>query len=342
MGISVSMENRRISRINPILFAKQPKVLIEEIEEYKRETERLGRIYDLHRQLGATLDLDSMLEAFSRWLAPLSAHTLVAYQRRSRQKLHSACSCHGPHRLQRVAAAKRLLSESNPGAPQKGYLPELNQFYHLWPLDPDHSDCLLIIHPHAKLSTAPFLKLEEEVLDELRGPLERALAYEDLYDQARRDALTGLVNRRVFEERADVEMAHAQRHKQPLTLACLDLDFFKVINDRLGHAEGDQALKTVSQTFTKTVRDSDLLARVGGDEFAMILPNTSLENAALLMERLCKAVRALQISAPDSAPLGVSVGIASWNTEDSLESWWQRADAALYRAKEAGRSQVCI
>ncbi|MBF0213751.1 MAG: GGDEF domain-containing protein [Magnetococcales bacterium] len=339
MGISISLENRRRLMIDPSLFAQKPRALVEEIEEYRKETERLGRIYDLHRQLGTTLDLDSMIEAFSRWLIPVMSHNLVAYRRFGR-RIHTACSCHGPDRQQLQELAQELMSQPL-HEKRSGELPLVERFYHLWPLDPDHADCLLVIHPCPELSTAPFLHLEEEVLDELRGPLERAMAYEDLYDQARRDALTGLVNRRVFEERAAMEMAHASRHGNPLVLACLDLDHFKAINDRLGHGEGDVVLQTVSQTFARIVRDSDLLARVGGDEFAMILPSTPLEKANLLMERLCGAVKALNIRAPGSDALGVSVGLALWQSPDTLQTWWEHADAALYRAKAAGRSQVC-
>ncbi|MBF0614443.1 MAG: GGDEF domain-containing protein [Magnetococcales bacterium] len=338
MGISISLENRRKLMIDPALFAQKPRALIEEIEEYRKETERLGRIYELHRQLGTTLDLDSMIDAFSRWLIPVMPHNLVAYRRFGR-RMHTACSCHGPDRQLLQELAQELLNQPITDK-RSGDLPSVDRYYHLWPLDPHHEDCLLVIHPCPEISTAPFLHLEEEILEELRGPLERALAYEDLYDQARRDALTGLVNRRVFEERAAMEMAHAHRDGRPLALACLDLDHFKAINDRLGHGEGDAVLQTVSRTFARIVRDSDLLARIGGDEFAMILPNTPLDKANLLMERLCNAVRALDIHAPGSAPLGVSVGLALWQPHQSLQLWWESADAALYRAKAAGRSQV--
>ncbi|MBF0163369.1 MAG: GGDEF domain-containing protein [Magnetococcales bacterium] len=342
MGISISLENRRKAMINPALFAKQPRALIEEIEEYRKETERLGRIYDLHRQLGMSLDMDTMIEAISRWLVPVMPHNLVAYRRFDR-RIHTACSSHGPDRLRLQEIAQELMRHPM-REKRSGCLTSVARYYHLWPLDPNHNDCLLVIHECADLSSAPFEHLEAEVLEELRGPLERALAYEDLYDQARRDSLTGLVNRRVFEERAALEMAHAHRHGNPLVLACLDLDHFKAINDRMGHGEGDVVLQKVSKTFARIVRDSDLLARVGGDEFAMILPSTSLENANLLMERLCKAVRELNIGAPGSEPLGVSVGLALWQPAGhaTLEAWWQSADAALYRAKASGRSQVCF
>lgn len=341
MGISISLHNRRIPMINPSLFAKHPRDLIEEIAEYKRETERLGKIYDLHRQLSTTLDLDAMIETFSRWLAPMTPHHLVAYRHFGRKRIHIACSAHGPLRLQMQAAAYELMIHPVDGV-IKGDLSSINQHFHLWSLNSDHNDSLLILHPRPDVAAIPFCNFETEILHELRGPLKRALAYDDLYDQARRDLLTGLVNRRVFEERAIMEMANAHRSGHPLALACMDLDHFKAINDCLGHGKGDEVLQTVSQTFARTVRDSDLLARVGGDEFAMILPNTSLENAGLLMERLCRAIRDLNISAPDTPSLGVSVGIALWSSNDSMEHWWHLADAALYRAKSKGRSQVCF
>ncbi len=339
MGVHVALDNRRKHRINPDLFARKPTDLLEEIEGYKRQTERLARIYDLHRKLGKTLDLNAMIEALSRWLMPMLEHDLLAYRHFGRQRLPAACSCHGPDRKQLMESAMLLMSQ-----PIKyvcnGTIAGTDLFYHLWPLDENNEECLLIIHRKFYPGTDPFCQLAGEFLQELRGPLERALAYEDLYDQARHDTLTGLVNRRVFEERVIQEMANAQRYGHPLVLACLDLDHFKAINDRLGHLRGDAVLREVSATFAKIVRDSDLLARVGGDEFAMILSNTSLESATLLMDRLCHSVTALDICAPGSKPLGVSIGLTAWKPGIPFEAWWNQTDEALYQAKASGRSQV--
>ncbi len=339
MGVHVALESRRKQRIDPDLFARQPTDLLEEIEGYKRQTERLARIYDLHRQLGKTLDLNSMIEALSRWLAPMLAHDLLAYRHFGRQRTPAACSCHGPDRKQLMESALLLMSKPIIKT-CNGRMPGTNLFYHLWPLDPDNEECLLLIHKGCHPGKDPFCQLASEFLQELRGPLERALAYEDLYDQARHDLLTGLVNRRVFEERVVQEMANALRYGHPLVLACLDLDYFKAINDQMGHLRGDAVLRQVSKTFSKIVRDSDLLARVGGDEFAMVLPNTSLKSAQMLMNRLCRSITDLNVCAPGSKPLGVSIGLTAWKPGTAFENWWNQTDEALYRAKASGRSQA--
>ncbi|MBF0272145.1 MAG: GGDEF domain-containing protein [Magnetococcales bacterium] len=343
MGTTLSHTSRHAARINPSQFAKQAHELIEEIEEYIQENERNGQIYAMHRLLGSTVDLDAMIGAFSRWLSQITTHYLVAFRFLGGRRICSACShdsCRVPPRLQLNAIFNKLISHSS-AERQVGSFRQSDLYYHFWQLDRQDKDCLLIVHPKPELLVPPFQNFEEEILKELMGPLNRALAYERLYDLARRDALTGLANRRVFEERAITEMATANRQGHPLVLACMDLDHFKVINDRLGHGRGDEVLQTVSQTFSRMVRDSDLLARVGGDEFIMILPNTTLENAGQLMERLCASIRGLDIRVPGFPALGVSVGLALWRPNDSLESWSHQADEALYRAKSAGRSRVC-
>lgn len=341
MGISVSLSRKRTTEIDPTLFAKYPTDLREEIEDYKRETMRLSRIYDLHRKLGETLDLDSMLEAFSRWLSPKVDHDLVAYRHAGRGRVPTACSCHGPQRQKLLDSAIRLL-ENPEDREACDRVACLGLVFQRWTLGEDDKDCLLLIHRSDVSDRHLGLAEVESVLDDLRGPLERALVYEDLYEQARKDALTGLVNRRVFMERAEQERIQADRYGNPLVLACLDLDFFKEINDTLGHGEGDCVLRRVSSTFSGIVRDADLLARTGGDEFALILPNTPLASARQLMDRICESVRALKIGVPGAAMLGVSIGLAQWEKGDRLKDWWEKADAALYRAKANGRSQVAV
>lgn len=338
MNIHASFEKHQ-QLVSPALFSRYPVDLVEEIKEYKRQTERLGRIYELHRKLGETLDLNAMIEAFSLWLAPHLSHRLVAYRHFDQIHLTTACSCHGEPRGELLAAALELMKEPI-GRAECGWVDSCGLFYHLWPLNQENNDCLLVFHQKSRMQMEASFKMLEDVLQDLRGPLQRTLAYEELYNQARRDALTGLVNRRVFEERITQELANAERYDLPLVLACLDLDHFKAINDNLGHAAGDAALKEVSQTFSNIVRDSDCLARIGGDEFAMVLPNTHMENAQQLMNRLCQAVVALDIHAPHAPALGVSIGLAFWQPGVTYKMLWEQADSALYRAKSAGRSRV--
>ncbi|MBF0142449.1 MAG: GGDEF domain-containing protein [Magnetococcales bacterium] len=283
-----------------------------------------------------------MIEAFSNWLTPYFEHELVAFRHLPRKKMVVVCLGHGPRRQSLVDEARRSLEEG-PGDGVEvgselgklglscrtfvlGTLPDLGRLAVIYRRDPDNE--------------ALFLAFMEEILHELRAPLERALAYEELYELARCDALTGLVNRRVFEETLFQEMAKAMRYRSPLVAAALDLDHFKAVNDHLGHAEGDQVLIQVSRTLGRIIRDTDLLARVGGDEFALILPNTELEQATLLTRRLCHAIQALGIQAPGSPPLGVSIGMAAWQEGEGGEAWLARADQALYRAKAEGRNCV--
>ncbi|MEO5326846.1 MAG: GGDEF domain-containing protein [Magnetococcus sp. THC-1_WYH] len=341
MGICVSLSSRKTPEIDPALFARHPTDLQEELEDYKRETIRLSRVYELNRKLGETLDLDSMLGVFSRWVSRKIDHELVALRHSGCPRTPMACSCHGPYRQKLVDAATRLF-ENSMDQEILNQLERLGLVAQRWILDREGNDCLLMIHREDSLAEYGHLQEVEAVLGDLRGPLERALVYENLYDQARKDALTGLVNRRVFMERAEQERIKADRYHCPLVLACLDLDYFKEINDSLGHGEGDLVLKKVSQTFLGMIRDADLLARTGGDEFALILPNTTLANAGMLMTRICDKVRELNIVASTSTVLGVSIGLAPWEKHDDLSQWWEKADAALYRAKAGGRSQVSL
>ncbi|MEO5378567.1 MAG: GGDEF domain-containing protein [Magnetococcus sp. DMHC-6] len=339
MGILVNLKCHTMPKSRPVLLSRKPSNLILELDRYRRKSEELAKIYELHRQLGEQLDLASMIEALSAWLMPYFKHSLLAYSHPTRNRIHISCSCHGPLRTKLITAAYTLF-ETNSNLPKSGFLEEIELYYDLPRLNNDWGSLLILHDQPNHLSNCQELSII--FLEELHGPLERALAYEDLYDQARRDALTGLVNRRVFQERLTQEIANSQRYGNPLALAGLDLDHFKEINDHLGHAEGDQTLLRVSQILAKMIRDSDLLARIGGDEFALILPNTDLDNGKTLMNRLCQAVRALNIQVPGFPPLGVSIGLTLYQPGLSQERWLEQVDQALYRAKAEGRSRVSI
>jgi diguanylate cyclase (GGDEF)-like protein len=160
---------------------------------------------------------------------------------------------------------------------------------------------------------------------------------------AREDALTGLANRRCFEERARDELSRAARYQHSLSLLLADLDHFKEINDTYGHPYGDTVLKEVGQTFARHCRSSDLCARYGGEEFVILLPETPLPEARLVAERLCAAVRNLSFTqGAKEVHVTASFGIACVNTAhpQSLEELVEQADQALYAAKRNGRNRV--
>ena len=165
----------------------------------------------------------------------------------------------------------------------------------------------------------------DNVLEVLSEPLQRALDYEDLFDQVRQDSLTGLANRRVFDEQIPPLLASARRHGFPVTLCSMDLDKFKQVNDQFGHAEGDRVLRQVALTFAKMVRSSDILVRMGGDEFFLVLPYTDLQSAHCLGQRLCHAVDALDIFSKPGEKFGVSIGLVQWHPDLSKEEWIQNA-----------------
>ena len=169
---------------------------------------------------------------------------------------------------------------------------------------------------------------------------------EQLHHLATYDALTGLINRRAIREHAEAELARASRTNGLLTLALIDVDHFKAVNDRHGHAAGDLALQMVSDTLAATIRPYDWLGRWGGEEFLAILPGADDAAALGLGERLCEAIAAAPLTLSDAppVPLSISVGLADGRgrTVAELDLLLQRADKALYTAKREGRNRVCV
>lgn len=160
--------------------------------------------------------------------------------------------------------------------------------------------------------------------------------------EARHDLLTGLLNRRGFIAGAQPLWSTANRRQRPLSLLMVDLDNFKAINDHHGHAGGDQALQAVARLLTQQSREGDLVGRWGGEEFVVLLPETSLEEARVLAERLRTAIAALPASSCGGATLTASLGVAGRSGNTSLEQLVNEADRQLYLAKEQGRNRVCV
>ncbi len=173
--------------------------------------------------------------------------------------------------------------------------------------------------------------------------LERLREQSEAFErQAHEDTLTGLANRRAFDARLAEAVAGARCSGRPLCLAVVDIDHFKAINDRWSHAAGDEALKAVAHTLRETARASDTVARWGGEEFALLLPDTELDAALALCERLRLAVQAIDcVGFAPGLRLSVSIGLAGDAGFGHHERLLSRADAALYRAKQEGRNRVC-
>jgi diguanylate cyclase (GGDEF)-like protein len=159
------------------------------------------------------------------------------------------------------------------------------------------------------------------------------------------DALTGIANRRHWDWRLAEEIARAQRYRYPVAVLMVDIDHFKRVNDTHGHQVGDEVLRQVAERLRSTLRRTDFLARYGGEEFGIIAPQTALEAAKVLAERLRRAIarEPIQVNNELSIPLTISVGVAVFPDHAQNESdLVAAADAALYRAKQDGRNCVRV
>jgi diguanylate cyclase (GGDEF)-like protein len=159
------------------------------------------------------------------------------------------------------------------------------------------------------------------------------------------DALTGLYNRRWWDERYERIVSRADRNQSPLAIVVIDVDKFKQYNDNFGHISGDAVLRAVAKVLAANLRPTDIAARYGGEEFVVALPSTDLAGALVAAERVRNAVASASIedSTGERLPsVTISLGIATLLTKDSTESLFARADAALYTAKNSGRNQVCV
>ncbi|WP_051938073.1 GGDEF domain-containing protein [Ferriphaselus sp. R-1] len=166
----------------------------------------------------------------------------------------------------------------------------------------------------------------------------------ELHRQARLDYLTGLSNRRDFMERAQLELARTQRYGNALSVLMLDVDNFKKINDSHGHDAGDMVLKSIALTFHKVLRSVDIIGRLGGEEFAVILPETGVETALEVAERLRETISASEVALSDGLRIHftVSIGAASINNiASNIDTLLRESDRALYKAKLTGKNKVC-
>jgi diguanylate cyclase (GGDEF)-like protein len=194
-------------------------------------------------------------------------------------------------------------------------------------------------------SRSPDHRFAEDEIRELEelaaraGPaIENARRFREARQLADLDALTGLHNRRYFHETLAREVARAHRYGRALALVVFDLDDFKAINDRIGHLAGDAVLAETAERVKDVVRSADIACRVGGDEFAVILPESSTADADQLYHRLLGAVSTRPVG--QAGRLFVSAGIAELTEADDPTTFFERADEALYRAKERGKGQV--
>ena len=190
---------------------------------------------------------------------------------------------------------------------------------------------LMVLAGFAALAVRRSVEAERRIRNELRRI-------------AMTDELTGLANRREFMASLERAMASARRNRRPLSLALLDIDHFKRVNDNYGHPSGDAVIRSVALTAVDIMRGQDTVGRIGGEEFAIVLPDCSGTDAFAACERLRLAIREadLEMETGDAISVTLSTGIATFSPNDSPETIIARADAALYDAKNGGRDQVLL
>jgi diguanylate cyclase (GGDEF)-like protein len=158
------------------------------------------------------------------------------------------------------------------------------------------------------------------------------------------DGLTGLYNRRFWQEQFEMEYKRDQRNESPSALMMLDIDHFKKVNDTYGHPAGDEVIKTVADIIKKAIRETDIAGRYGGEEFAIILPDTPVANVEFVAERIRRQVeKCVMIYDEIEISFTISIGIAGFKrTDKDSAQWLDSADKALYKAKGAGRNRVIL
>jgi diguanylate cyclase (GGDEF)-like protein len=196
---------------------------------------------------------------------------------------------------------------------------------------------------HYRLDTEEKNRNLEKEKDRLKLEINKRRQLENkLRELASTDPLTGAANRRHFMELANKEFDRILRHNQRMALAVMDIDHFKKVNDTYGHPVGDEVLQVLVQLCHTTLRSSDLIGRLGGEEFGILLVETDMEDACLVADRLCHKLSQLRLTAKDGElAFTVSIGVTDVRQEDeSLEAIMKRADEALYQAKNSGRNRV--
>ena len=185
-------------------------------------------------------------------------------------------------------------------------------------------------------------KLAEWLASQAAVALDNARLHDVVQRQAITDDLTGLVNRRRFIEALDAEVERARRFGAPLTIVLADLDNFKQVNDEFGHHGGDVVLRAFADLIRSHVRDVDVSGRIGGEEFAILLPETDRAGAAHVAERMRRSLNSVPISISEESAIHAasSFGVAELAPEQSGDDLFREADAALYRAKNEGKNRV--
>jgi diguanylate cyclase (GGDEF)-like protein len=197
------------------------------------------------------------------------------------------------------------------------------------------------VNHNLRLNWARDQQRQQDMLSLQQEVERRTLLEEELKKQALTDPLTGVNNRRSFVKSLEREISMSDRHQTSMSLITFDVDHFKSINDQYGHDVGDQVLIALAQHIPKQLRSTDIFARIGGEEFAIILPGANLSQAQKIAENICHSIRTLKIPAREQTlSVTSSFGSVEHASGESSQMLLKRVDICMYRAKENGRDRV--
>lgn len=342
--------------------------LAQERDVLKRCNQRLAGLNQLTQALAGSLKAEAVVQALFDGLPALIGADLIGVARGNPRQVWTWMK--EPARDREAAARAHVLSRVERGYSRITAGATTLRMVHSRPLPIAAADAAgkcrwqggmaydipLVFGPNstgvlhiARTGAAPLTEQEQQLLatvgTSLSLSLRNADTYQHIQELALRDPLTGVLNRRALDAPLAREFKAGLRYGTPACLMLLDLDYFKTVNDRLGHLAGDQVLKDLAALMTDTVRNIDIVGRYGGEEFAVILPHTSLEQAHRLAERLRGDIERQAFQLEDgTVRTTVSIGLADvpHPTIASIADWVNAADSALYEAKAQGRNRVVV
>jgi two-component system, cell cycle response regulator len=299
------------------------------------------------RALSVCGEFPRLFDLFSQFLRQVMTYRWIALATESPRRL--AIHCHPAIAAQAEMEARAALGLTGDSLmiqieDQSATTAEMGPAPQLFPIS-------LVNLEVGRLALAPCTPLDIQdqalmavVVRELGGPIRITALIEESQRLATVDPLTSLLNRRAFLSSLDLEMERSRRLSYPVSLLLLDIDHFKQLNDRHGHAFGDAVLAAFGGSLSRHLRKVDLVARWGGEEFVATLSGTDAHGAQTVAERLRAAVATIELRAPDGSKVGVtaSFGVATWNRSEGRDNVIDRADRAMYDAKHAGRNRVRV
>ena len=299
--------------------------------------EVLERVFRLYRTARGLLDVEGTIRSYSKWLSEYCDVAFLVY-RDSRFAVETAGSGEKDERssVYRSEIDAIIRGDWVPGTVDFDY--ETVRI-HGRILSGEKGNGFLVVAIPAESDDSGVGPLLDESIVPLTDALTRAFVYERLSERAGTDAITGLPNRHLFEDQIRHWIEQAQRFGRSLTLATFDLDGFKTINDTRGHAAGDSALKNVAEAMLRSRRGSDFVARIGGDEFAAILPETDPVGAEVFVTRVRDSIEERAIPSGDGV-LSTSAGIAEWRETMTSQQLLEDADRRLYEDKRHRKTDV--